>query len=181
MKCGEFIGELFRARDILHIEHLLSDSKAEHEILEDLYTELLDEVDEIAELRLARGPVDIEIPSSESGIDVIDYLEYELIPMVDEMKEMSDMKGFNDIESEVDEIKTAIMKALYKLKNLTGKKDDYDDSDEFGLLYKRANKNGSKRKQLIKKGNKCGGGKLGCGGNMEKGYQKGNASLDINF
>ena len=163
MNCGEFIGELFRARDITHIEHLQSDAMAEHVVLEELYDALIDHVDTIAELRLARGKVPININSIPAHVNVVRYLSKELIPMVDEAKEMMDSKGFNDISAEIDMVKASVMKALYKLRNLVKKDNDetemdeprmhkmkHDDGDmvEGGLLYKK----------------KCGGGKMKCGG-----------------
>lgn len=142
MKCGEFIGELFRARDILHIQHLQSKNMDEHVILEELYDEILEEVDEIAELRLARGPAPIKIRSSSGRIDAVDFLEDEFVPMLDDMKEMADEKGFNDIGAEVDELKVASMRALYKLKNLagSGKRKEYEkESSDSGITeYKHS-------------------------------------------
>jgi DNA-binding ferritin-like protein len=155
MGCGEFIGELFRARDITHVEHLQSKNMAEHVILEELYDALLEHVDSIAEMRLARGPVEIEIKSTPAKTNVVAYLEMELIPLIDMAKYKADEKKMNDISAEIDMVKTTVMKKLYKLKNLSKVKAESvdtledDDMSQGGiLLYKK----------------KCGGGKLNCGG-----------------
>jgi len=153
MKCGEYIGELFRARDIAHIEHLQSSNMAEHVVLEELYDALLDHVDSIAEMRLSRGPVPIKINSIPEKTDMIHYLKHELGPMTDKMKDHADVKGMNDISAEIDMIKTTISKKLYKLKNLAdvsnAKAGEHEEHGESTLLrYK----------------NKCGGGKMRCGG-----------------
>lgn len=156
MHCGEFIGELFRARDITHIEHLQSSNWGGHMALNELYTALEDHIDTVAELRLARGKVDIKVPNVPENVDILNYLESELLPKVDEAKEMMNSKGYNDISAEIDIIKTNIMKTIYKLNNLTkegknhGKKHGQHDEDllDGGILYKK----------------KCKGGKLKCGG-----------------
>jgi len=166
-KCGAFLGELLRTRDILHIAHLKAKNMAEHTILQDLYEEILDEFDEIAELRLARGRVDIVVEDSDGDIDVVSFLEEDFVPMLDEMKEHADDKGFNDIGAEIDELKSISMHSLYKLKNLADRDNDEDDTDDDddlvggGILYKRNKKNSPR---LIR--SKCGGGKTGrrCGG-----------------
>jgi len=138
MKCGEYIGELFRARDIMHIAHLQSKSMSEHVVLEELYDALLDHVDAIAEMRLARGPVDIKIPASKDT-DVIKYIEKELLPMTDAAKQKVDSKGMNDIGAEIDMIKTTLTKKLYKLKNLakTTDKSTDEELEKMMVEYKR--------------------------------------------
>lgn len=156
MKCGEYIGEILRARDIVHIEHLQSRDMAGHVVLNELYDDLLDHADSIAEMRLARGKVPISIKSIPEEVNIVKYLESEFLPMTDDAKKMADSKGMNDISAEIDMIKTTIMKKLYKLKNLVGKENlgqikETEESDmmEGGILYKKK---------------KCKGGKLKCGG-----------------
>lgn len=166
MNCGKFIGELIRARDITHIEHLQAKHWGGHMALNEIYEALEGHIDTVAELRLARGPLEIEVNNIPSSICVESYLEGELIPTVDAAKEMMDKKGYNDISAEIDMIKTTVMKGLYKIKNLTGKhkeehkgkhkeeKEDSiyeDDMMQGGLLYSKK-KCGGKAK--------CGGGKL---------------------
>jgi len=157
MNCGDFIGELFRARDITHIEHLQSDNMGEHVILEELYDALLEHVDSIAEMRLSRGKISINIKSIPEKTDVIDYLENELLPLVDKAKDKADSKGMNDIGAEIDMVKTTITKKLYKLKNLICNKSEHKEK-----------KNTSMEEDLVSGGiliykGKCGG-KAGCGG-----------------
>ncbi|MCK5788368.1 MAG: hypothetical protein KAH32_05190 [Chlamydiia bacterium] len=137
MNCGEFIGELFRARDITHIEHLQADKMSEHVILEELYDALLDHVDSIAEMRLARGPVDIKISSIPEKINVLEYLDDVLLPLIDKAKERVDDKGFNDISAEIDMVKTTVMKKLYKLKNLV--ESNHAEEEEKSCKRKKHN------------------------------------------
>jgi len=162
MNCGEFIGELFRASDICWIEHLQASNMSSHMVLEELYDDLNDHKDAIAEMRLARGKVPIPVRNIPEEVDIVKYLESELLPMVDMAKERTDLKGFNDISAEIDMVKTTIMKKLYKLKNLVGKEHlgqvvgkhgkDEEDMMSGGILYKK----------------KCGGGKMKCGGGKIK-------------
>lgn len=160
MNCGSFIGELFRARDIAHIEHLQSKNMASHIVLEEFYDELVDQIDSIAEMRLARGPMQISIKNVPENVKIVKYLEMELVPLVDMAKKRMDSKGFNDISAEIDMVKTNIMKTLYKLKNLVGEhhmsgehheEERGEDMMEGGLLYKKGCKGGKV---------KCGGGKI---------------------
>ena len=158
MKCGEFVGELFRARDIAHIEHLQSNLMAEHVVLEELYDALLDHVDNIAEMRLARGKMPITIKHIPENVNMVEYLEGTLLPMIDKAKEKMDSKGFNDIGAEVDMVKTTVMKKLYKLKNLIPKKGEDVPDDGIteykhngGVLYSKFNKVIKRRPPLVKR------------------------------
>ena len=166
MNCGKFIGELMRARDITHIEHLQAKHWGGHMALNEIYEALEDHIDTVAELRLARGPVDTTIKDIPERVDIVPYLN-ELVDKLDKAKEMMDDKGYNDISAEIDMIKSTVMKGLYKLKNLTkqgkhgkhGKHEDkkdrmneiLEDKQAGGILYKKKCKGGKA---------KCGGGKM---------------------
>ena len=141
--CGEYIGELFRAGDLVHITHLQSKDWGEHKILDDLYTEIRDNADSIAELRLARGPMEITTNGIDSSVNIVNYLESEIVPMIDMMKERMDSKGFNDIGATLDNLKVNIMSALYKLKNLSHGESG-KDKGSGGILYKKS----AKKKQI---------------------------------
>ena len=168
MNCGEFIGELMRARDILHIEHWQSKHWGEHISLEEIYEDLVERMDAVAELRLARGPVDISVEAIPESINIIAYLEDDLVPLIDKAKKRMDDKGFNDISAELDGIKSTVMRGLYKIKNLTKttkRKKKIDASEDaiaeiteepkmtisVGILYKRGKKSNSGGKLIIKK------------------------------
>ena len=161
MNCGEFIGELFRARDITHIEHLQAKHWGGHMALNELYEALEDHIDNVAELRLARGPVDIKVNPIPSQVNVLKYLEDELDPMVTMAKTQMDKKGYNDISAEIDMIKTNIMKAVYKLKNLTKQTSHPEEVHEVpeeeapagGILIYKKKCDGceGKRKQIKKR------------------------------
>jgi hypothetical protein len=182
MNCGKFIGELFRARDIAHVEHLLANSKAAHELYEELYDGLIEHLDTIAELRLSRGTIEITIPEVESGVNVVEYLEEELLPMIDMAKDKMDSKGWNDISAEVDVLKATVNRILYKLTRLVDDDklgeyfDEFDNSTDVDERYDdggKTNKSGkpktmsksmtkiqTPRGGILVYKNKCGGGKI---------------------
>ena len=119
MKCKKVVNELFRARDIVHLEHLYSEKWGEHVILDDLYTQLLDSADTIAELLLSRKKVKFTIDRVDDVPDIVHYLKHTLVPILDSGKESADDHGFNDISAELDVAKVNVQKAIYKLKRLT--------------------------------------------------------------
>lgn len=155
MNCGKFIGELMRVRDITHIEHLQSKHWGSHMALNEVYEAMEEHIDTVAELRLARGPVKIEVKSIPAQVNIIPYLE-SFVTKLDMAKEMMDSKGYNDISAEIDMIKATAMKGLYKLKNLSKKNrseeehSKEEDMVEGGILYHK----------------KCKGGKTNRGGKM---------------
>lgn len=154
MNCGELIGEIFRARDLAHIAHLQSDGMAEHVVLEELYDALLLHADLLAELRLARGPMHLRIKSSGDDVDMVEYMEGELMSAIDDAKERFDENGYNDLSAEIDMVKTTVNKALYKLKNLTGKKGKKSGIEEYkngGMFYGAPVVDKGKRPNLFKR------------------------------
>ena len=137
MKCTELVGELFRARDIIHLEHLYSDKWSSHIILDSLYDQVLEGADMIAELVLSRGSSKFKIEKIPESVNIIKYLEEKLVPLLDEAKETADKKDYNDISATIDEVKRSVQSALYKLKRLS-KSHSGEHSGEQGMVeYKR--------------------------------------------
>ena len=136
MKCIELVGELFRARDIIHLEHLYANKWGSHIILDSLYDQVLDGADMIAELILSRGEHKFKINKIPESTDIIEYLEEDLVPLLDEAKEEADEKDHNDISATIDEVKRSVQSALYKLKKLS-KNNREEHQDNEGVEYKR--------------------------------------------
>ena len=134
--CGEFVGELFKARDLVHLAHLESNKWGTHIILNDLYDDLLEHADQVAELLLARKSIKITIPASSSGGEITNYLD-RLVTKVDSAKTMADDKGYNDISAEIDGIKITLIKALYKLKKLVQENGEEEGSEGGHSEYMR--------------------------------------------
>ena len=63
MKCSDFIGELFLARDVAHSVHLNTRSFAKHMALNTFYDEIVDLADGLAEAYQGRhgliGPISL--------------------------------------------------------------------------------------------------------------------------
>ena len=134
----KLVGELFRARDIIHLEHLYAKRWGAHIVLDALYDQILDKADTIAELALSRKDCKFKINSIPESVDTVEYLEGTLVPLLDEAKEETDDKGYNDISATIDEVKRDVQSALYKLKKLViNKKDDspVDFKRKGGVFY----------------------------------------------
>ena len=160
MKCTKLVGELFRARDIIHLEHLYAKKWGSHIILDALYDQVLEGADMIAELALSRGDHKFKIDSIPESTDIVKYLEKELVPLLDEAKEEVDEKGFNDISATIDEVKRDVQSALYKLKNLAKKdghkKDGHGDEHveykrQGGVLYPGAVRESNKKSKITRR------------------------------
>lgn len=67
MEASKFIGELFRSRDAMHLEHLRTTSYAEHKALNEYYDGILDLTDSFTEKYFgSKGRVAITIPASKA-------------------------------------------------------------------------------------------------------------------
>lgn len=65
MMPGKFIGELFASRDAMHLQHLATESYAEHKALDGYYSGILDLIDSFTEKYFGqKGRCEIVIPSS---------------------------------------------------------------------------------------------------------------------
>lgn len=111
-----FFGKMFHLRDVVHLTHLRqrSNNGWEHNALNTLYDEMLDQVDKIIEAYQGiYGTLDITIPSSRSVEDPIltikEYYDY--------------FNGYKEIYfkdswmlSEIDVLLTTLAQTLYRLK-----------------------------------------------------------------
>jgi hypothetical protein len=108
------IGLLFQSRDISHIVHLSTGSYAGHKALNEYYDELLDKIDELAEIYQGiNGKIEISILASKNE-DIISHLE-NLHKKVSSSKKTIEN---DEINAKIDEILELISTTLYKLKEL---------------------------------------------------------------
>lgn len=119
MKCADFIGALFLARDVAHSVHLNTRSFAKHKALGSFYDKVVDLADSFAETYQGRhgliGP--ISLMSAKKTSNILDFLE-------DQLSEIE--KGRFEIVSEddtalqniIDEIVALYLTTIYKLKFL---------------------------------------------------------------
>jgi hypothetical protein len=119
MKCADFVGTLFLARDVAHSVHLNTRSFAKHSTLQEFYDEIVDFADKFAEAYQGRhgliGP--ISLMSATKNGNIIEFLEQSLSEIEDNRYKVCD-KTDTAIQNIIDEIVGLYLKTLYKLKYL---------------------------------------------------------------
>jgi DNA-binding ferritin-like protein len=119
MKCADFVGELFLARDVAHSVHLNTRSFSKHSALNTFYDEVIDLADKFAEAYQGRhgliGP--ISLMSAKKTTNIIEFLEQSLKDIEDMRYEVVE-KTDSPIQNIIDEIVGLYLSTLYKLKFL---------------------------------------------------------------
>ena len=119
MKCADFVGMLFLARDVAHSVHLNTRSYSKHKALGKFYDEIIDLADKFAEAYQGRhgliGPISLMGASKTSNIlafmqdqvDEIEKIRYEVCD-----------KAETPLQNIIDEIVGLYLSTIYKLKFL---------------------------------------------------------------
>ena len=119
MKCADFVGMLFLARDVAHSVHLNTRSFSKHMALNTFYDEIIDLADKFAEAYQGRhgliGPISLMSASKTSNIlafmqdqvDEIEKIRYEVCD-----------KAETALQNIIDEIVGLYLSTIYKLKFL---------------------------------------------------------------
>lgn len=119
MKCADFVGALFLARDVAHSVHLNTRSFAKHMALNSFYDEVIELADKFAEAYQGRhgliGP--ISLMSATKNGNIIEFLEQSLSEIEDNRYKVCD-KTDTAIQNIIDEIVGLYLSTLYKLKFL---------------------------------------------------------------
>lgn len=119
MKCAEFVGCMFLARDVAHSVHLNTRSFAKHSALNDFYDGIIDLADKFAEAYQGRhgliGP--IALHSARKTSNIVEFLEDSLKEIETERYEICD-KSDTALQNIIDEIVGLYLSTLYKLKFL---------------------------------------------------------------
>ena len=119
MKCADFVGTLFLARDVAHSVHLNTRSFAKHSALNEFYDEIVDLADKFAEAYQGRhgliGP--ISLMSAKKTNNIIEFLEDSLADIEKMRFEVCD-KTDTPLQNIIDEIVGLYLSTLYKLKFL---------------------------------------------------------------
>ena len=120
MKCYDFMGMLFQARDVTHSVHLNTRSYAKHMALNTFYDSIIDLADGFAEAYQGKygliGP--IPVSAVKKSTNVIDFLQEQ----VDEIeKDRYNIVKESDtaLQNMIDEIVGLYLSTLYKLKFLS--------------------------------------------------------------
>lgn len=119
MKCADFVGTLFLARDVAHSVHLNTRSYAKHKALRGFYDGVIDLTDKFAEAYQGRhgliGP--ISLMSAKKTTNIIEFLEDSLAD-IEKMRYEVVEKTDTALQNIIDEIVGLYLSTLYKLKFL---------------------------------------------------------------
>lgn len=119
MKCADFVGTLFLARDVAHSVHLNTRSFAKHSALNSFYDEIVDLADKFAEAYQGRhgliGP--ISLMSAKKTSNIVEFLEDSLAD-IEKMRYEIVEKTDTPLQNIIDEIVGLYLSTLYKLKFL---------------------------------------------------------------
>ena len=119
MKCADFVGMLFLARDVAHSVHLNTRSFSKHMALNTFYDSIIDLADAFAEAYQGRhgliGP--ITLMSAKKTTNIIEFLETQLKEIEDARYEIVD-KTDMALQQLIDNIIEIYLRTLYKLRFL---------------------------------------------------------------
>jgi len=119
MKCNDFIGMLFLARDVTHSVHLNTRSYAKHKALQKFYENIIDLADGFAEAYQGRhgliGP--ISLMSAKKTGNVVEFLQDQLAEIEKYRYDVCE-KDDTPIQNLIDGIIELYLSTLYKLRFL---------------------------------------------------------------
>lgn len=119
MKCADFVGTLFLARDVAHSVHLNTRSFAKHSALNEFYDEIVELADKFAEAYQGRhgliGP--ISLMSAKKTTNIVEFLEDSMTD-IEKMRLEVVEKTDTPIQNIIDEIVGLYLSTIYKLKFL---------------------------------------------------------------
>jgi chloramphenicol O-acetyltransferase len=119
MKCADFVGTLFLARDVAHSVHLNTRSFSKHMALNTFYDEVIELADKFTEAYQGRhglvGP--ISLMSAKKTTNIIEFLEDSLAD-IEKMRYEVVEKTDTALQNIIDEIVGLYLSTLYKLKFL---------------------------------------------------------------
>jgi DNA-binding ferritin-like protein len=120
MKCAEFVGMLFLARDVTHSVHLNTRSYAKHKALQKFYESIVDLADTFAEAYQGRYGLigGISLQSHNKTANVVDFLENQLKEIEDIRYDVVEKKD-TALQQLIDNIIELYLTTLYKLKFLS--------------------------------------------------------------
>ena len=119
MKCNDFMGMLFLARDVTHSVHLNTRSFSKHKALNIFYNRIVGAADDFAEAYQGRhgmiGP--ISLMSAKKTTNVIEFLQDQLDEIEKCRYEVVD-KSDSSLQQLIDNIIEIYLRTLYKLRFL---------------------------------------------------------------
>jgi DNA-binding ferritin-like protein len=120
MKCNEFLGMFFLARDVTHSVHLNTRSYAKHKALQKFYENIIDLADSFAEAYQGRYGLigSITLHSAKTTSNVTEFLESQLEEIENCRYKVCD-KDDTPLQNLIDGIIELYLTTLYKLKFLS--------------------------------------------------------------
>lgn len=119
MKCADFLGMLFLARDVAHSVHLNTRSYSKHVALNGFYEEIVGLADKFAEAYQGKygliGPISLQ--SAKKTGNILEFLEDQLNEIHEDRYKVVD-KDCTALHNIIDEIEGLYMSTLYKLRFL---------------------------------------------------------------
>ena len=119
MKCADFLGMLFLARDVAHSVHLNTRSYSKHKALNIFYERIVGAADDFAESYQGRhgliGP--ISLMSAKNTANIIEFLEDQLKDIEAARYDIVD-KSDSSLQQLIDNIIEIYLRTLYKLRFL---------------------------------------------------------------
>jgi DNA-binding ferritin-like protein len=120
VKCAEFVGMMFLARDVTHSVHLNTRSYAKHKALQKFYENIIDLADSFAEAYQGRhgliGPIGLQ--SAKKTTNVVEFLENQLEEIEKCRYEVCE-KTDTPLQNLIDGIVELYLSTLYKLRFLS--------------------------------------------------------------
>jgi len=121
MECmmSELVEKAFTTRNLLHYAHLSTKSYAAHKALGEMYEEIIDKVDSIAETFQGKFGLLSGLEQCEAKVpaDIVKHVEDESQWIDDNRVYIS--KGCKPIDNMLDELLSLYLSTIYKLKNLS--------------------------------------------------------------
>ena len=120
MKCNDFVGMFFLARDVTHSVHLNTRSYSKHKALQKFYENIIDLADSFAEAYQGRHGLigAITLQSSKKTANVTEFLEDQLKDIEKYRYDICD-KDDPALQNLIDEIIGLYLRTIYKLKFLS--------------------------------------------------------------
>ena len=119
MKCADFVGMLFLARDVAHSVHLNTRSFSKHMALGTFYDEIVDLADKFAEAYQGKhgliGP--ISLMNARKTSNIVEFLQDQVDEIEKVRYEVCD-KTETALQNIIDEIVGLYLSTLYKLRFL---------------------------------------------------------------
>jgi len=119
MKCADFVGVLFLARDVAHSVHLNTRSYAKHVALNIFYDRIVDAADDFTEAYQGRhgliGP--ISLMSAKKTTNIVEFLEDQLKEIEAVRYDVCD-KSDSSLQQLIDNIVEIYLRTIYKLRFL---------------------------------------------------------------